>query len=246
MIYLYRIYQWCIVAPIMLVYSILTALITIIGCLFNQEYWGYYPAKWWARTWCWLHLVRVRVAGRELIDHETSYVFVANHQGAYDIFSIYGFLGHNFKWMMRKGITNIPIIGTACRMAGHILVDTHTAQGLRDTMAAAKKKLHRGMSIVVFPEGRRTDTGLMGPFKNGAFKLALEFGLPVVPITIDGSYKVMPRSTFNVTPGTITLTFHEPIQHTGGNDIAQVSQQCRTAIQQDLPPDQRDRSTSPE
>ena len=143
--------------------------------------------------------------------------------------------------MMRKGITNIPLIGTACRMAGHILVDTHTPQGLRDTMAAAKKKLHRGgMSIVVFPEGRRTDTGMMGPFKNGAFKLALEFGLPVVPITIDGSYRVMPRSTFNVTPGTITLTFHEPIEHTGGNDIAQVSHQCREVIQRDLPADQRD------
>ena len=77
MIYLYRIYQWCIAAPIMLVYSIITALITIIGCLFNQDYWGYYPAKWWARVWCWIHLVRVRVKGRELIDHETSYVFVA-------------------------------------------------------------------------------------------------------------------------------------------------------------------------
>ena len=123
MIYLYRIYQWCIVSPIMLIASILTAIITIIGCLFNQDYWGYFPAKWWARMWCWLHLVRVRVVGRELIDHNTSYVFVANHQGAYDIFSIYGFLGHNFKWMMRKGLTNIPIIGTACRMAGHIMVD---------------------------------------------------------------------------------------------------------------------------
>lgn len=80
MIYLYRIYQWCIASPIMLVYSIITALITIVGCLFNQDYWGYFPAKWWARVWCWIHLVRVRVVGRELIDHETSYVFVANHQ----------------------------------------------------------------------------------------------------------------------------------------------------------------------
>ena len=80
----------------------------------------------------------------------------------------------------------------------------------------------------------------MGPFKNGAFKLALEFGLPVVPITINGSYKVMPRSTFNVRPGTITLTFHAPIQHEGGNDIAQVSQECRAVIQQDLPEDMRD------
>ena len=241
MIYLYRIYQWCIATPIMVVYSILTAIITMIGSPFCQDYWGYYPAKWWSRVWCWIHFVRIKVEGREFIDRKTSYVFVANHQGAYDIFSIYGFLGHNFKWMMRKGLTNIPIIGTACRSAGHIMVDTHSAEGLRRTMAEAKKKLNGGMSIVVFPEGRRTDTGKMGPFKNGAFKLALEFGLPVVPITIDGSYKVMNRHTFNVTPGTITLKLHKPIEHTGdGNDIAQVSGACRAIIQQDLPEEMRD------
>jgi len=228
----------------MIVASIITALVTMIGSQFDADYWGYFPPKWWSRLWCWVHLVRVKVVGRELVDHETSYVFVANHQGAYDIFSIYGFLGHNFKWMMRKGLANIPLIGTACRAAGHIMVDTHSSQGLRNTMASAKKKLHGGMSIVVFPEGRRTDTGKMGPFKNGAFKLALEFNLPVAPITIDGSYRVMPRSTFNVTPGVITLTFHKPITHEGtGNDIAHVSQLCRKVIQSSLPPEERDPET---
>jgi len=241
MIYLYRIYQWCIAAPIMLVASLITAITTMIGSQFNANYWGYFPPKWWGRLWCAIHFVKVKVEGRENIDHETSYVFTANHQGAYDIFAIYGYLGHNFKWMMRKGLTNIPIIGTACRAAGHIMVDTHSVQGLRKTIGEAEKKLTRGMSIVVFPEGRRTDTGKMGPFKNGAFKLALEFGLPVVPITINGSYRVMPRSTFNVTPGTITLTFHKPIEHTGtGNDVVEVSRKCREAIQSALDPALRD------
>jgi len=241
MIYIYRLYQWCVATPIMIVLSIITAITTMIGCQFNESYWGYYPAKWWSRLWCWIHLVKVEVKGRELIDANTSYVFVANHQGAYDIFSIYGFLGHRFKWMMRKGLSNIPLIGTACRSAGHIMVDTHSAQGLRNTMANAKKKLHGGLSIVVFPEGRRTSTGKMGSFKNGAFKLALEFNLPIVPITIDGSYRVMPRTTFNVTPGTIVVTLHAPIMPTSnGHDIVVVSQQCREAIQQDLSPEYRD------
>ena len=241
MIYVYRIYQWCIATPVMLVASIITALVTMVGSQFNNDYWGYFPAKWWGRLWCWMHGVRITVHGREHVDHETSYVFVANHQGAYDIFSLYGYLGHNFKWMMRKGITNIPLIGTACRAAGHILVDTHSAEGLRRTMADAKKKLHGGRSIVVFPEGRRSNNGKMCPFKNGAFKLSLEFGLPLVPITIDGSYRVMPRSTFNVTPGRITITLHEPMApgHEG-HDIHIVSDNCRRTIQSALPPDQRD------
>ena len=232
---LFLIYQWLIAAPIMLVATIITALVTMVGCLFSSDYWGYYPAKWWSRLWCLMHFVRVRVRGRENIDRATSYVFVANHQGAYDIFSIYGYLGLPFKWMMRKGISNIPLVGTACRAAGHIMVDTKSAAGLKHTIEDTQHKLSDGMSLVVFPEGRRTDTGQMGPFKAGAFKLALEFGLPVVPITIDGSYRVMPRSTFNVTPGTITLTLHAPIAvNSGGDDFARVSKEAREAIESSL------------
>ncbi|MBO7609352.1 MAG: 1-acyl-sn-glycerol-3-phosphate acyltransferase [Muribaculaceae bacterium] len=232
---LFFIYQWFIAAPIMLVATIITAIVTMVGCLFDSNYWGYYPAKWWSRLWCAIHFVRIKVQGREKVDRETSYVFVANHQGAYDIFTVYGYLGHPFKWMMRKGITNIPLVGTACRAAGHILVDTKSAGGLRHTIEDAEKKLGKGMSLVVFPEGRRTDTGKMGVFKPGAFRLALEFGLPIVPITIDGSYRVMPRNTFNVTPGTITLTLHEPIApEICDNDPDQVSRKARAAIESSL------------
>ena len=234
---IFRIYQWLIAAPIMLVATIITAFITIVGCLFNREYWGYYPAKWWSRLWCAIHFVRIKVYGREKIDRSTSYVFVANHQGAYDIFSIYGYLGHPFKWMMRKGITNIPLVGTACRAAGHILVDTKSTGGIRHTIEDAERKLNDGMSLVIFPEGRRTDTGEMGPFKQGAFKLALEFNLPVVPITINGSYRVMPRSTVNVTPGTISLTFHSPIEpESDGHNIDKVMKEARAAIESALEP----------
>ena len=229
--YLFLIYQWVIAAPIMLVATIITAIVTMIGCTVSSEYRGCYPAKWWSRLWCAMHFVRVRVRGRENIDRATSYVFVANHQGAYDIFSIYGYLGHPFKWMMRKGISNIPLVGTACRAAGHIMVNTKSASGLKQTIKDAQHKLSDGMSLVVFPEGRRTDTGQMATFKPGAFKLALEFNLPVVPITIDGSYRVMPRSTFNVTPGTITLTLHPPIEPgDDGHDYERVSSLAREAI----------------
>ena len=232
---IFLVYQWVIAAPIMLVATILTALVTMVGCLFDRDYWGYYPAKWCSRLWCAIHFVKIEVRGREKIDRKTSYVFVANHQGAYDIFSIYGYLGHPFKWMMRKGITNIPLVGTACRAAGHILVDTKSARGMRHTIEDAQHRLSDGMSQVIYPEGRRTSTGEMGPFKMGAFKLALEFNLPVVPITIDGSYRVMPRTTFNVTPGTIILTLHEPIEpDENGHDIDKVSREARAAIESAL------------
>lgn len=208
---LYRIYHYCIAAPILLVLTIITCIVTIVGCFFNRDYWGYYPAKWWSRAMCFFFGVRVKVENRHLIDRKSAYVFVANHQGAYDIFSIYGYLGHNFKWMMRKGLHNFPLVGWACHMAGHIMVDNHSAHGIVKTMSDAKKRLQKDMSIVVFPEGRRTDDGRIQPFKHGAFRLAKEFELPIVPITINGSYKVMSRTMFHVDPGKITLTIHEPI-----------------------------------
>ena len=89
--HLFRLYQWCIATPIILVATIVTCLATIVLSPFNREYFGYYVPKWWARLWCALMFVKIKVTGREKIDREVSYVFVANHQGAFDIFSIYGF-----------------------------------------------------------------------------------------------------------------------------------------------------------
>ena len=110
--YLYRLYQLLICLPILVLASILTSLVTVIGCrLGNGHFWGYYPGKWWSILWIRLLLLPVKVEGREHLKKNQSYVFVANHQGAFDIFLIYGFLGRNFKWMMKKGIRKIPLVG---------------------------------------------------------------------------------------------------------------------------------------
>lgn len=234
---LYRIYQVLIMLPVVIVSTILTALITVVGsALFGGRFWGYYPPKWWARLFCAVTLVRVTVRGRENIDSGTSYVFVANHQGAYDIFAIYGYLGHNFRWMMKKSLEKIPFVGWACRWAGQIFVDNSAPHAIAATMAAAKKQLSGGMSLTVFPEGARTLTGCMGRFKRGAYTLAVEFGLPVVPVTIDGAYDVMPRTARLPHWGHITLTIHKPI-HAGrdGHDLAGLMEESRAAIASALP-----------
>ncbi|MDE7393429.1 MAG: 1-acyl-sn-glycerol-3-phosphate acyltransferase, partial [Muribaculaceae bacterium] len=91
------------------------------------------------------------------------------------------------------------------------MVDNHSPAAVRRTIDTARATLRDGMSIVIFPEGARTFTGKVGPFKKGAYQLALEFGLPIVPITIDGAFKVMPRTTLIPRPGHIKLTIHKPI-----------------------------------
>lgn len=237
MIYLYRLYQIFIMCPLIVVFTILTAVTTVIGCVcgFGRT-WGYYPEILWARMFCWLAFVRVTVSGRENIDPATSYVFVANHQGAYDIFSIYGYLGHNFRWMMKQSLRKVPFVGWACAWSGQIFVDNSSASATRRTMQNAERQLSGGMSLVVFPEGARTWDGKMRQFKRGAFRLAVEFGLPVVPVTIDGAFDVMPRFKKLPVPGHIKLTIHKPI-HPGadGHDLSRLMEESRDAIVSSLP-----------
>ncbi len=207
-----RAYQWVIVMPILLVATILTALLTIlVSALGMSRTLGYYIPHYWAKLWCILMFIKVEVRGRANIDRRTSYVFVANHQGAYDIFLVFGYLNHSFKWMMKKSLEKIPFVGYACKVSKHIMVDRSSSAAIQRTMNEAKTILQDGMSLVVFPEGSRTPDGKMKPFKRGGFMLAAEFGLPIVPLTIDGSYKVMKKSTYSINPGRITLIIHKPL-----------------------------------
>lgn len=212
MIVIYRIYQFTLMWPLMVLVTFLTAIVTAFGSIiFGGSFWGYYPPALWSRIMCLLSWVRVEVHGRENISRGTSYVFVANHQGAFDIFSIYGYLGHNFRWMMKKSLEKMPLVGWACKRAGQIFVDNHSPQAIRRTMQAAEGQLATGMSLVVFPEGARTFTGEVGRFKRGAYTLAQEFNLPVVPLTIDGAFDVMPRTSKIPRYGRIRLTIHPAI-----------------------------------
>ncbi|MBD5328574.1 MAG: 1-acyl-sn-glycerol-3-phosphate acyltransferase [Bacteroides sp.] len=233
---LYFIYQWLIAGPIFVVATFITAIITAIGSMIgNRDFWGYWPPKYWSMFTCWIFLMRVKVVGRENIVKNESYVFVANHQGAYDIWSIYGYLNHNFKWLMKKELEKIFAVGWACKKSGHVFVDDSSIHGIKSTIKDSEETLKDGMSLVIFPEGSRSWDGKMIPFKRGAFMLAAEFGLPVVPITIDGSFKALPRFTYNMTPAKITLTIHKPI-YPGekGFNTKQLLMQCTEEIQSAL------------
>lgn len=240
--YIFRLYQWVVAAPIILVLTILTALVCLGASGLNGRRWGgYYPPRLWSRCVCRLWFVNVKVAGRENLDPKQAYVFVANHQSAFDIWSVYGYLNHPFKWLMKKSLEKIFLVGPACKTVGHVFVDDSSIHGIKATIEEAKKTLSGNMSLMIFPEGTRTHDGRMIPFKRGAFLLAAEFRLPVVPITIEGAFKAMPRNTYNVTPGSVRITIHKPIfPAENGFDTRKLMAQCRAEINSSLDPENRD------
>ena len=225
--YLYRIYQLIIALPLGLIATLITAIVTVVGCSVGKgHFWGYYPGHLWGRVIIALLLLPVKVEGRHLIEKKQSYVFVANHQGSFDIFLIYGYLNRNFKWMMKQSLRKIPFVGWACAKSKQIFVDKSGASRIKKTYEDARRTLQGGTSVTVFPEGARTYTGEMGSFKKGAFALADELQLPIVPITINGSFQVMPRTRdwHFVNWHHLHLTIHKPIYPSGqGSDNVQTT-----------------------
>ncbi len=216
--YLYRAFQLLVSLPVAFISTVATAVTVIIGCTIgNGHFWGYYPGKWWSKLMVRIFLLPVTVEGRENLEPEQSYVFVANHQGAFDIFLIYGYLGRNFKWMMKRELERIPFVGYACRKARFIFVDKRNPGKVRETYGMARETLSSGMSLVVFPEGARTFTGQMCDFKKGAFMLSDELQLPIVPLTINGSFDVLPRMKdwHWVSWHPLRLTIHQPVYPVG-------------------------------
>ncbi|MDD2474725.1 MAG: lysophospholipid acyltransferase family protein [Dysgonamonadaceae bacterium] len=205
-------YQWIILTPIFTVLTIITTSIMIIfSSIFGNKFWGYYPPKWWARLTCWLALCRVKSSGHENLDRNTSYVFIANHQGAFDIFLVYGFLNQNIKWVQKASLRKVPFAGKASEIAGHVFVDNTSIASRRDTIIKAKKEIVGGVSMMMFPEGARTKNGKLSPFRRGAYRIAMDMKLPIVPITINGPFDVLKVNTLRLNPGKLELIIHKPI-----------------------------------
>ena len=218
---LYLIYQICIALPIMIVITILTAVVTMLGSIFDNRFWGYWPGMIWGRLFYIIFLIPLKIDGKENIQKGQSYVIAPNHQSYWDAFLIYGYIGIKFKWMMKKELGRIPFLGWACYMAGCIFIDRSSRESGINSIRKAESKLKDGMSVVIFPEGTRSYDGQMGKFKRGAFLISEELQLPILPVTIDGNYDVMSRHAWNVTWHPVHMTIHEPVWPKSTKDMTE-------------------------
>jgi len=235
--FLFFLYQWIIFAPLFILLTLITALLVMaLAPLFGNSSWGYYPPRWWSRFTCWLALCRIQSKGHENLDPRRSYIFVSNHQGAFDVFLIYGFLNQNIKWMQKQSLRKIPFVGFASEKAGHVFVDNTNAATRAASIEKAKEQMAGGVSMVVFPEGSRSHNGQMGHFKRGAYHIAFDMKLPIVPLTLNGPYDVLKRNTLRLKPSKMELIIHEPIPTEGleESDIPALIDQSRAIIHQAL------------
>jgi 1-acyl-sn-glycerol-3-phosphate acyltransferase len=227
----YILYQYLIGFPLIIVVTLFTAIFTIICFPWKNGKAPRAVQVFWSRSVLWFLLVPIKVTGCENVNPKQSYVFVANHQSFLDVFAVYGWLPNNFKWLMKKEIRKVPFVGTACAVAGHIFVDRSNPRAALQSMEHIKKELVNGISTVIFPEGTRTKTGEMGRFKQGAFKIAMDMGLPVVPITLNGFYQSMPSKQFFVNPfSRVSLHIGKPIDISQFTDISEAMEVMREKI----------------
>jgi 1-acyl-sn-glycerol-3-phosphate acyltransferase len=170
-----------------------------------------------ARAWAWLILkttgVRVTVKGLERLDMSQSYVLVSNHQSIYDIPILFASLPMQLRIVAKASLGTFPFLGWHLRRTGHLLVDrTNPGPGIVKKMA---RLISGARSLIVFPEGTRSTDGSVARFKGGTFLVAIDAGLPVVPVSIEGSRHVMLKGRLMTCPGDVTITVHDPIPTKG-------------------------------
>ena len=228
--YLYIAYQYLIAWPIFAVITVFTAIFTIVFVPFRNAEFVHKEQQFWSRSIFWLMFLPVSVDGKENIQQGQSYVFVANHQSMFDVWLIYGWLPVIYKWLMKAELRRVPFVGTACKAAGHIFVDRRNSKAAVESLKNVEKQLVNGVCTVIFPEGTRSLNGEVGRFKRGAFQIAWDLGLPVIPLSLDGCFEVMPKGKPFVNHHAVHMHIGQPIDLKQFTDPNEAIEAVRTAV----------------
>ncbi len=192
---------------------------TSIGCIiilllsiFNKS--GNYLhiiARIWARSILFISNIKVVVKGNSNIDLTGPNIYLSNHQSNIDVIILLAHLPIQFRWLAKKELFTIPIFGSVLRNAGYISVDRSNPRSAYQSLKKAAKIIKSGVSVTIFPEGTRSNDGSIKPFLNGGFILAIDSGVPVVPLVISGTHNIMPKKTKVIKPGKVILEIKNSI-----------------------------------
>jgi len=203
--------------PMIGLYTIVLGTVSIASSfLGGRGHFAHACARAWSRLILLTTGVGVSVRGLERLTPGTTYVFVSNHQSIYDIPVIFWALPYQVRIIAKESLGSFPFLGWHLRRTGHLLVDRRNPdrQGI---LRRWRELLKQGLSLIIFPEGTRSADGRVGRFKAGSLLLAIEAGLPVVPLSVYGTRFVMPKGQLTTRPGSASLVVHDPIVTTDGS-----------------------------
>lgn len=196
-----------------IVWTLLMFLMTLVAMLvtFNRSASMLVVQKWWSPVLLWAGGATLEVSGLENLEKGKPYIFVSNHQSTIDIPTLFMAIPWNTRFVAKKQLKYVPALGWYMWLAKFVFVDRSNHREAVRSLDEAGEQIRGGISIIVFPEGTRSDDRRVMPFKKGPFALAMKAGVAVVPVAIEGSGKLMPKNSWQITPGPIKVKVGAPI-----------------------------------
>jgi 1-acyl-sn-glycerol-3-phosphate acyltransferase len=229
---------WALAAPIAALvgfpWTFLTGDVRLIYRMFN----------WGAFAGVRLAGVHVETVGLERLDSSHNYIFMTNHVSNLDPPIQIPLIPRRTSVMVKKELFKTPILGPAMRMASLVPVDRGNRDAGIEAVRAAKAVVAQGINMTIYVEGKRSFDGKLLPFKKGPFYLAMECGIPVVPMTIVGTHYAMPKTRFAIKPGLVKVIFHPPIEPKDFGDRDRLMEKVRAVIESGLPEQYRQPASS--
>jgi 1-acyl-sn-glycerol-3-phosphate acyltransferase len=232
---------WALAAPVAAIIGFPASFIMggDVRVLYRLFMWG----AWWG---VWITGVRVETVGLDRFDHSRSYIFMTNHVSNLDPPIQIPLIPKRTSVMVKNELFKVPILGRAMRMGSLVPVDRGNRDaGIEAVRAAKSVVVDQGVNMTIYVEGRRSFDGKLLPFKKGPFYLALECGVPVIPITIVGTHYTMPKARFAIRPGLVKVIFHPPIDPKDFGSRDCLMEQVRVAIESGLPEQYRQAASAP-
>lgn len=225
---------WALVAPVAAGIGIpATFIMGDVRVLYRLFMWGA-----WAGVW--ITGVRVEAVGLDGFDHSLSYIFMTNHISNLDPPIQIPLIPRRTSVMVKKELFKVPILGPVMRMGLLVPVDRGNRDAGIEAVRAARRVVEQGLNMLIYVEGKRSFDGKLLPFKKGPFYLAVECGVPVVPVTIVGTHYTMPKARFAIKPGLVKVIFHSPIEVKDFGDRDRLMERVRAAIDSALPEECRE------
>jgi 1-acyl-sn-glycerol-3-phosphate acyltransferases len=209
----------------------------IVSWTARRREWVYPWALWGGRMWLRLSGVKVRVRGLEHLEQKQTYVFISNHRSYLDTATIFCYVGRRIGLLAKKELLKVPILGYGMTYVNIMAIDRSNRERAIETVQAATERIHSGVSFGVFAEGTRARPGELLPFKKGAFYMAIEAGVPVVPVAMKYTDILMGKGTGTAQPGTIEMVLLEPIQTRGlttDEDVEHLIERVHALIKEEL------------